>query len=104
MSEEAPRGTLYVVSTPIGNMGDFSFRVVEVLKEPVRRRVDDQQAAQRKAEVGDRARPEPRLLRLPRDPGEKRSLCSPRHDERGSAEEARKAEDRDSRGRRKRNL
>jgi 16S rRNA (cytidine1402-2'-O)-methyltransferase len=26
-------GTLYVVSTPIGNMGDFSFRAVEVLKE-----------------------------------------------------------------------
>ncbi|CAN5445640.1 16S rRNA (cytidine(1402)-2'-O)-methyltransferase [soil metagenome] len=25
-------GTLYVVSTPIGNMGDFSFRGVEVLK------------------------------------------------------------------------
>jgi 16S rRNA (cytidine1402-2'-O)-methyltransferase len=31
--EETPRGagTLYVVSTPIGNMGDFSFRAVEVL-------------------------------------------------------------------------
>ena len=26
-------GTLYVVSTPIGNMGDFSFRAVDVLKE-----------------------------------------------------------------------
>ena len=26
-------GTLYVVSTPIGNMGDFSFRAVEVLRE-----------------------------------------------------------------------
>jgi len=26
-------GTLYVVSTPIGNMGDFSFRAVEVLKQ-----------------------------------------------------------------------
>jgi 16S rRNA (cytidine1402-2'-O)-methyltransferase len=25
-------GTLYVVSTPIGNMGDFSFRAVEILK------------------------------------------------------------------------
>ena len=25
-------GTLYVVSTPIGNMGDFSYRAVEVLK------------------------------------------------------------------------
>src|SRR5262249_8998410 len=25
-------GALYVVSTPIGNMGDFSFRAVEVLK------------------------------------------------------------------------
>ncbi len=25
-------GTLYIVSTPIGNMGDFSFRAVEVLK------------------------------------------------------------------------
>jgi 16S rRNA (cytidine1402-2'-O)-methyltransferase len=25
-------GTLYVVSTPIGNMGDFSFRAVEVLR------------------------------------------------------------------------
>src|SRR4051794_12148096 len=24
-------GTLFVVSTPIGNMGDFSFRAVEVL-------------------------------------------------------------------------
>jgi 16S rRNA (cytidine1402-2'-O)-methyltransferase len=28
----APQGTLYVVSTPIGNMGDFSFRAVEVLR------------------------------------------------------------------------
>jgi len=26
-------GTLYVVSTPIGNMGDFSFRAVQVLKQ-----------------------------------------------------------------------
>lgn len=26
-------GTLYVVSTPIGNMGDFSFRAVEVLQQ-----------------------------------------------------------------------
>jgi 16S rRNA (cytidine1402-2'-O)-methyltransferase len=26
------RGTLFVVSTPIGNMGDFSFRAVEVLR------------------------------------------------------------------------
>ena len=31
MVESAP-GTLYVVSTPIGNMGDFSFRGVEVLR------------------------------------------------------------------------
>ena len=30
---EGPRGTLYVVSTPIGNMGDFSFRAVETLKQ-----------------------------------------------------------------------
>src|SRR6185369_2803416 len=29
---ETSTGTLYVVSTPIGNMGDFSFRAVEVLK------------------------------------------------------------------------
>src|SRR5437764_15288782 len=29
---DAPPGTLYVVSTPIGNMGDFSFRAVETLK------------------------------------------------------------------------
>jgi 16S rRNA (cytidine1402-2'-O)-methyltransferase len=27
------RGTLYVVSTPIGNMGDFSFRAVETLRQ-----------------------------------------------------------------------
>ena len=26
-------GTLFIVSTPIGNMGDFSFRAVEVLKD-----------------------------------------------------------------------
>ena len=34
MSNDGDRevGTLYVVSTPIGNMGDFSFRAVEVLK------------------------------------------------------------------------
>lgn len=32
MSEDASSGTLYVVSTPIGNMGDFSFRAVETLK------------------------------------------------------------------------
>ena len=31
-SQEAP-GTLYVVSTPIGNMGDFSFRAVEILRQ-----------------------------------------------------------------------
>ncbi|MEP6989406.1 MAG: 16S rRNA (cytidine(1402)-2'-O)-methyltransferase [bacterium] len=31
MTSEGP-GTLYVVSTPIGNMGDFSFRAVEVLQ------------------------------------------------------------------------
>jgi len=29
---QAAPGTLFVVSTPIGNMGDFSFRAVEVLK------------------------------------------------------------------------
>jgi 16S rRNA (cytidine1402-2'-O)-methyltransferase len=33
VTEATPlRGTLFVVSTPIGNMGDFSFRAVEVLK------------------------------------------------------------------------
>jgi 16S rRNA (cytidine1402-2'-O)-methyltransferase len=32
MAEHDRPGTLYVVSTPIGNMGDFSFRAVEVLK------------------------------------------------------------------------
>ena len=32
MSVSEIPGTLYVVSTPIGNMGDFSFRAVEVLK------------------------------------------------------------------------
>ena len=32
MTQVVP-GTLYVVSTPIGNMGDFSFRAVEVLKD-----------------------------------------------------------------------
>lgn len=31
MSDSASIGVLYVVSTPIGNMGDFSFRAVEVL-------------------------------------------------------------------------
>ena len=30
---EARSGALYVVSTPIGNMGDFSFRAVEVLRQ-----------------------------------------------------------------------
>jgi 16S rRNA (cytidine1402-2'-O)-methyltransferase len=32
VSEAPTRGSLYVVSTPIGNMGDFSFRAVDVLK------------------------------------------------------------------------
>ena len=32
MNAERSAGTLYVVSTPIGNMGDFSFRAVDVLK------------------------------------------------------------------------
>src|SRR4029078_2668932 len=32
VSNAAAPGTLYVVSTPIGNMGDFSFRAVEVLR------------------------------------------------------------------------
>ncbi len=32
MTDAEGAGTLYVVSTPIGNMGDFSFRAVEVLK------------------------------------------------------------------------
>ena len=36
VTDAATPGTLYVVSTPIGNMGDFSFRAVEVLQ--VRRR------------------------------------------------------------------
>ena len=31
MTPEGGPGTLFVVSTPIGNMGDFSFRAVEVL-------------------------------------------------------------------------
>jgi 16S rRNA (cytidine1402-2'-O)-methyltransferase len=30
---DAGRGTLFVVSTPIGHMGDFSFRAVETLKQ-----------------------------------------------------------------------
>ena len=30
---QAEPGTLYIVSTPIGNMGDFSFRAVETLRE-----------------------------------------------------------------------
>jgi len=32
MTERPGTGTLYVVSTPIGNMGDFSFRAVDVLR------------------------------------------------------------------------
>jgi 16S rRNA (cytidine1402-2'-O)-methyltransferase len=32
VSDVVVAGTLYVVSTPIGNMGDFSFRAVEVLR------------------------------------------------------------------------
>jgi 16S rRNA (cytidine1402-2'-O)-methyltransferase len=32
VTEGETPGTLYVVSTPIGNMGDFSFRAVDVLK------------------------------------------------------------------------
>lgn len=32
MTERREPGTLFVVSTPIGNMGDFSFRAVEILK------------------------------------------------------------------------
>lgn len=32
MSDGGPAATLYVVSTPIGNMGDFTFRAVDVLK------------------------------------------------------------------------
>ncbi|HTE46701.1 MAG TPA: 16S rRNA (cytidine(1402)-2'-O)-methyltransferase [Gemmatimonadaceae bacterium] len=32
VTDDEPRGTLFVVSTPIGNMGDFSFRAVEILK------------------------------------------------------------------------
>ena len=32
VSETGAPGTLFVVSTPIGNMGDFSFRAVETLK------------------------------------------------------------------------
>jgi 16S rRNA (cytidine1402-2'-O)-methyltransferase len=32
VTEIAAAGTLFIVSTPIGNMGDFSFRAVEVLK------------------------------------------------------------------------
>jgi 16S rRNA (cytidine1402-2'-O)-methyltransferase len=32
VNQEGPRGVLYIVSTPIGNMGDFSFRAVETLK------------------------------------------------------------------------
>lgn len=32
MTEPEQHGALYVVSTPIGNMGDFSFRAVDMLK------------------------------------------------------------------------
>lgn len=32
MTTSATPGTLYIVSTPVGNLGDFSFRAVEVLK------------------------------------------------------------------------
>jgi 16S rRNA (cytidine1402-2'-O)-methyltransferase len=32
VTSQSTLGTLYVVSTPIGNMGDFSFRAVDVLK------------------------------------------------------------------------
>jgi 16S rRNA (cytidine1402-2'-O)-methyltransferase len=32
VTDDETAGTLFVVSTPIGNMGDFSFRAVEVLK------------------------------------------------------------------------
>ena len=32
VSTDQPPGYLYVVSTPIGNMGDFSFRAVDVLR------------------------------------------------------------------------
>jgi 16S rRNA (cytidine1402-2'-O)-methyltransferase len=32
VADEQVRGRLFVVSTPIGNMGDFSFRAVEVLQ------------------------------------------------------------------------
>lgn len=32
MNADRPSGRLFVVSTPIGNMGDFSFRAVEVLR------------------------------------------------------------------------
>jgi 16S rRNA (cytidine1402-2'-O)-methyltransferase len=32
VSNEAAPATLYIVSTPIGNMGDFTFRAVDVLK------------------------------------------------------------------------
>jgi len=32
VTAQASPGTLYIVSTPIGNMGDFSFRAVEILK------------------------------------------------------------------------
>jgi 16S rRNA (cytidine1402-2'-O)-methyltransferase len=31
-ARDAPPGTLFVVSTPIGNMGDFSFRAIETLR------------------------------------------------------------------------
>ena len=32
MSSSSTQGTLYIVSTPVGNLGDFSFRAIEVLK------------------------------------------------------------------------